>query len=416
MKPKINWKKQYKDFGKKIYQKNKDKIKVERDKPENKLKQKLYMQAYNKRPEVILMKEEKDTFENKENLRLYNKKIYQKNKDKIKIERDKPENKLKLKLYMKEWCEKNKGYMKEYRNKPENKAREKARHQTSEYKAKIKERNQRPENKAKMKKWQEENKAHMKEYRNKPENKSIMKAYSKNHYQNNKDKIKIERDKPENKLKHKLYMKKWLEENKTHMQDYRNRPENKAKMKNHSRKINLKKFYNLSIEDYNKMVEQQNNKCALCGNEETNTFKGKIVNLSVDHNQKTGKVRELLCKNCNVSLGNLKEDISLFYKCIKYLKQDQEEKVKYINLKKDGIIITYTLTKEEYNKRAEQQNHKCAICGNEENGKKLSLDHNWKTGKIRSLLCKDCNVTLGNLKEDISLFYKCIRYLNKHKE
>ena len=89
--------------------------------------------------------------------------------------------------------------------------------------------------------------------------------------------------------------------------------------------------------------------------------------------------------------------------------------------KKEGIIITYSLTNEEYNKRLEQQNNVCAICKNGETRKiknkivKLSLDHNWKTGQIRGLLCKNCNVSLGNLKEDISLFYKCIEYLKQNK-
>jgi len=67
-----------------------------------------------------------------------------------------------------------------------------------------------------------------------------------------------------------------------------------------------------------------------------------------------------------------------------------------------------------------QQGGVCAICRNKETKKvnnkttKLSLDHDWETGKIRGLLCKDCNVTLGNLKDDISLFYKCIEYLKQH--
>ena len=293
----------------------------------------------------------------KEEMKIYRKERYEKNKDKIKIERDKPENKLKLKLYIEKWGEENKEHLQNYRDKPE-----------------IKERN-------------------------------------KERYEKNKDKIKIERDKPENKLKLKEYQKKNYQDNKEQLKEYGKKWY--AINKRYSQKVSLKKKYNLNIEDYDKMIEQQNNKCAICGKEETNTFKGKRVYLSVDHNQKTGQVRELLCKDCNVSLGNLKEDISLFYKCIEYLKQYQKEEPTYIDLKKDGLKITYSLTKEEYNKRAEQQNNKCAICRDIENGIRLALDHNWKTGKVRGLLCRKCNTTLGNLKEDISLFYKCIEYLKK---
>jgi len=217
-----------------------------------------------------------------------------------------------------------------WKNPEEVKAYQKAHNQMPEVKSRKKIERDKPENKTKIKKYQEEyNKRPevilRKKEKDTPENREALKLCSKKNYQKNKDKIKIKRDKPENKLKLKLYMEKWQEENKDYLKIYKNKPENKARIKELQQKARLNKLYNLTIEDYNKMVKQQNNKCAICGKEEINTFKGKIVNLSVDHNQKTGKVRELLCKDCNVSLGNLKEDISLFYKCIEYLKQYKKD-------------------------------------------------------------------------------------------
>ena len=373
---------EWKAYQKNYYQKNKEKLQTyqkewikKNPKYWKKRKEyyqtdewKAYQKEYNQRPEVILRKKERDTPENKERVKLYAKKQYEKNKERLKVERDKPENKEKMKLY--------------------------------------------------VTKWIEEHKEELKAYRDKPENKMRMKLY----YENNKEEIKVERDKPENKEKMKLYMTKWIEEHKEELKTNRDKPENKMRMKELSRGSSLKKKYNLSIDNYQRMIEQQNNKCAICSNGETNTFKGNIVYLSVDHDWKTGKVRELLCKNCNTSLGNLNEDISLFYKCIKYLKKHQEDKEesKYINLKKDGFTVTYQLTTEEYKRRIEQQGGVCAICRNGETKKhknklsKLSLDHNHKTGKVRELLCKNCNTSLGNLNDDISLFYKCIEYLKKH--
>ena len=225
--------------------------------------------------------------------------------------------------------------------------------------------------------------------------------------------------KPEVKAKKKAYLKEYSQLPKVKAK--RQTLEFKARQKELCQKAHLKK-YGLTKETYNEILKQQNNKCAICKNEETNTFKGQIVNLSIDHNHKTGKVRGLLCLKCNTSLGNLKDDISLFYKCIEYLNhyQKDKEKSKYPNLKKDGLTIIYKLTTKEYNKMLKQQGGVCAICRNKETKKvnnkttKLSLDHDWETGKIRGLLCKDCNVTLGNLKDDISLFYKCIEYLKQH--
>ena len=56
------------------YQKHKEELKIERDKPENKEKMKLYMKEYNQRPEVILKKEK-----NREKMKLYMRESYQKN-------------------------------------------------------------------------------------------------------------------------------------------------------------------------------------------------------------------------------------------------------------------------------------------------------------------------------------------------
>lgn len=61
-----------------------------------------------------------------------------------------------------------------------------------------------------------------------------------------------------------------------------------------SRKGQLKSKYGLTIEDYNRMLKQQNNKCVICKQER------KLV---VDHDHKTGRVRGLLCNSCNRIVG-----------------------------------------------------------------------------------------------------------------
>ena len=184
-------------------------------------------------------------------------------------------------------------------------------------------------------------KAYQKEYHQNNKEKlikygKIWKGKNPDYYQNNKEEIKVKRDLPENKAKAreyyqknkdkpeaKAYRRKKKEERKARAKA-RDTPEakeeRKAKMNKQSRKAYLKK-YGLTIEDYDKLAEQQNNKCAICGNNETIKQNGKETKLAVDHNWKTRKVRGLLCKNCNTTLGNLNEDISLFYKCIEYLKQ-----------------------------------------------------------------------------------------------
>jgi hypothetical protein len=74
-------------------------------------------------------------------------------------------------------------------------------------------------------------------------------------------------------------------------------------------------------------------------------------------------------------------------------------------------LSKYGLSKHDYKEMLVRQGGKCAICGCVPNGKRLSVDHDHKTGKVRKLLCNSCNLALGLLKDDVSLFEKAIEYL-----
>jgi hypothetical protein len=80
------------------------------------------------------------------------------------------------------------------------------------------------------------------------------------------------------------------------------------------------------------------------------------------------------------------------------------------------------ITLDEYYVIEGRQNGKCDICRKEENRKsrsggiaRLCLDHCHETGKVRALLCHDCNTAIGKFKDDIQLLKNAISYLEKHK-
>lgn len=83
-----------------------------------------------------------------------------------------------------------------------------------------------------------------------------------------------------------------------------------------SRRAHLKRMYNISLEDYEQMSEQQNHRCMICGNEEMNN-KNKV--LCVDHCHETGAIRGLLCGLCNAGIGHFKDSPELLTNAIKYL-------------------------------------------------------------------------------------------------
>jgi len=83
------------------------------------------------------------------------------------------------------------------------------------------------------------------------------------------------------------------------------------------RNKNYKRKYGISLDDYNAMLKSQNDCCAICTRHKS-LFKKP---LAVDHDHNTGKVRGLLCHDCNTVLGFMHEDISCLLRAIAYLKQ-----------------------------------------------------------------------------------------------
>lgn len=77
----------------------------------------------------------------------------------------------------------------------------------------------------------------------------------------------------------------------------------------------LKKGYGISLKEYTRMKESQNNTCLICGAPPSENKR-----LHVDHCHKSKKVRGLLCNFCNGGLGFFKDKIRSLRKAIAYLK------------------------------------------------------------------------------------------------
>jgi hypothetical protein len=78
----------------------------------------------------------------------------------------------------------------------------------------------------------------------------------------------------------------------------------------------LQKAFGISYQEYLKMLEAQQGACAICGTTDT----GKRKAFAVDHCHDTGKIRGLLCSNCNTGIGNLRDNIKLLERAIEYLR------------------------------------------------------------------------------------------------
>lgn len=71
----------------------------------------------------------------------------------------------------------------------------------------------------------------------------------------------------------------------------------------------------------------------------------------------------------------------------------------------------YGLSDSEFKAMLKAQSGKCAVCRRPQGGKMIAVDHCHKTGKVRGLLCSNCNMGIGLLQDSPKLLRKAAKYL-----
>jgi hypothetical protein len=78
--------------------------------------------------------------------------------------------------------------------------------------------------------------------------------------------------------------------------------------------------YGITSEQYDALMSAQSAKCGICDR----TFgNGKSDKAHVDHCHTTGKIRGLLCGNCNLGIGNFQDRVDLLLRASEYLNPDR---------------------------------------------------------------------------------------------
>ncbi|PRY38416.1 recombination endonuclease VII [Spirosoma oryzae] len=113
----------------------------------------------------------------------------------------------------------------------------------------------------------------------------------------------------------------------------------------------------------------------------------------------TGNRLQSYCKLCNSKRA------SASYKRI-YQKNPDLKKSR-------NLRNRYGITLDQYNQLLHRQNRCCRICGTHEDleGKSLAVDHCHSSGKIRGLLCSNCNTALGKVRDNVVILHSMIHYL-----
>lgn len=82
-----------------------------------------------------------------------------------------------------------------------------------------------------------------------------------------------------------------------------------------------------------------------------------------------------------------------------------------LSSRKNSLKHNYGMTLDQWNILFQKQNGACLIC--KRSDKKLTVDHDHKTGKVRGLLCNWCNTRLGWMENNLELI---LNYINTEEK
>ena len=105
---------------------------------------------------------------------------------------------------------------------------------------------------------------------------------------------------------------------------YRKNYQGTEKFKRKNTNYHYKRKYGIEYNEYLQMCEERNNRCDICGIEKVsagNQSRGSKDHLVLDHCHETGKIRGILCQECNQGIGLLKDNTQNFKNAIKYLEK-----------------------------------------------------------------------------------------------
>lgn len=113
--------------------------------------------------------------------------------------------------------------------------------------------------------------------------------------------------------KREIYQKEYRE---THKKERAERDaKNREKLAAYEKSYRMLRVYNLTVGEWQEMFNKQKGCCAICGKHQSELG----VTLAIDHSHETGKVRGLLCGNCNNGLGRFEDNVMVLQNAIEYL-------------------------------------------------------------------------------------------------
>lgn len=97
----------------------------------------------------------------------------------------------------------------------------------------------------------------------------------------------------------------------------------------------------------------------------------------------------------------------------RYREDHEFRKALLVKNRKVKLLSRYKISEQEYDNMLYTQNFICKICKNKDN-RRLAVDHNHVSGKVRGLLCRFCNTALGLFKDSPELLRDAAKYVEEN--
>lgn len=94
---------------------------------------------------------------------------------------------------------------------------------------------------------------------------------------------------------------------------------------NFNRRNNLRRSFGMSLDEYQRLYDSQDGVCAICRKPESVIRAGKVLSLAVDHDHTSGRIRGLLCNNCNRGVGLFSDDTTIISRAVEYLRRERHD-------------------------------------------------------------------------------------------
>ena|SRR5882672_7222161 len=131
--------------------------------------------------------------------------------------------------------------------------------------------------------------------------------------------------------------------------------------------------------------------------------------------KKLASIRERYASDTEFRNDRKKRTHERYVGNIDYQRQCKEVAKKH--RRKAGLKHKYGLSIPEFQAMQIRQRDRCAICLLVvPEGKRLQVDHDHATGRIRELLCGKCNSMLGFCGDSVSVLWSAIQYVQQHRE